>query len=818
MFRTNRTSSIVQRIAIYGVWMFSVFVCSMFVIVAGMYLYLDPRNPDVETYRNFQHETPLRIFSAEGALLAEFGDRRLIPISIEDVPQMYIDAVVSTEDKRFFQHQGIDWISLANDSFDLLFSRGVKRGASTITMQLPRNVADLSREQTLVRKFREMLLALNIERELSKKEILELYMNVVPFGKHAYGVQAAAYTYYGAGINDLNLAQVAMLAGIPKRPEAGNPINGPEWALERRDLVLRRMRDNDVITAEQYESAAEQPITARIHHRELDLYSPYPAEFVRQELVNRFGGQIYTGYSVYTTIDVDHQEAAQNALQSELRNYDKRYGYRGPERRISLNEDEEPLAKYLEELADESVVAGFEPAVVLEVHERSIDVVAKDGSTLQIPWDDMRWARRSLGEGRVSRSPQTASEIAQVGDLVRVFEVDEGWELSQIPKVQGALISIHPRTGSITSMVGGYSFDITQYNHATQSRRQPGSGFKPFVYTAALANGVTPATVFLDAPLVFDDEKEQTSYRPRNFSGDYQGPTRVREALYRSINLVSLRVLAHVGSPFVREFLTKFGFEKDHLPDSNQLAIGGGSLSVSPLQMASAYAVIANGGYRINSHVIDRVVNHAGEVVYQPIRSTVCDSCGYFNTGWDEDDWTESSEYFVEHPATDDAFLDSALALDERLAYLVDSMLRDVVKRGTGRRALTLGRTDLAGKTGTTDEAVDTWYNGYQQNLVATTWVGMDDQESLGETEYGSTRPLTIWIDFMRNVLEDVPEYIPEPPDGIVRVKIDPETGRTALPGQSDAIDEYFLQESSPVAQTTRDLTQRGIVDPEDIF
>lgn len=814
------TKNVLIRSLTVGCWCVVACLCSLVWIIASTFLYFDPKNPDTESYRNFQYERPLRVFSAEGALLAEYGERRLIPVAIEDVPKYYLDAVVSTEDKRFYSHHGVDWISFTNDALDFFFSDNVRRGASTITMQIPRNVADLSREQTIVRKVREMLLALKIERELTKDEILELYINVVPFGKHAYGVQAAAYTYYGKPVHELSLAQLAMLAGIPKRPEAGNPINGPEWALDRRNLVLRRMLAEETITQEQFDVARAQPITATVYRRQLDVHAPYPAELVRQELYSQFGDQIYSGYSAYTTIDVDHQRAAQRAVRDELENFDRRYGYRGPMRRIRVPaEDIDAIALFLAELRKERTVATMVPAVVTAVAEQSIEFVLRDATASTIEWDGLSWARPKAGSG-VGPRPTVASEIVAVGDVIRVRLVDGTWNLVQLPEVQGAIVAVDPRTGRITAMVGGYDFDISEYNHATQAQRQPGSGFKPFVYTAALAHGVTPASIFLDGPLVYDDEGLEEAYRPRNFSGTYNGPTRVREALYRSINLVSIRVLEHTGAARTRDFLTRFGFSETDLPQSTQLAIGGGSMTMSSLDMATAYAVIANGGYRIEPHLVDKVVNLQDEIVYAPIHPVVCAECGYTNTQWNLDTWYESTEFVVETNAIAAEIPPTAeRVLDERLAFIMDSLLRDVVRLGTGRRAAEVQRKDLAGKTGTTDEAVDTWFNGYQQNLVATSWVGYADRRSLGELEYGSTRPLSIWIEFMKTALDVVPEYVPTPPDGVVSVYIDPDSGEVATRDQSDAILEYFLAETAPKLSPLQEQGEETeIVEPEDIF
>ena len=808
------------RVVLVGTWCGAVGLFSLMWVVAATFLYFDPKSPDAESYRNFQYERPLRVFSVEGALLAEYGERRLIPVSIEEVPRYYLDAVVSTEDKRFYSHHGVDWISFTNDALDFLFSDNVRRGASTITMQIPRNVADLSREQTIVRKIREMLLALKIERELTKDEILELYINVVPFGKHAYGVQAAAYTYYGKPVHELALAQLGMLAGIPKRPEAGNPINGPEWALQRRNLVLRRMLAEDFITREEYDLAQVQPITASVHRRQLDVHAPYPAELVRQELYSQFGDQIYSGYSAYTTIDVDHQRAAQRAVKNELESFDRRYGYRGPIRRIQVSADTvDESSVFLAEVAKERTIGTMLPAIVTKVEEQSIEFILKDATTGKVNWDELSWARPKAGSG-VGPRPTTAAEVCSVGDVIRVRLEEGAWNLVQVPEVQGAIVAIDPRTGRITAMVGGYNFDISEYNHASQAQRQPGSGFKPFVYTAALAYGVTPASIFLDGPLVYDDEGLEEAYRPRNFGGTYNGPTRVREALYRSINLVSIRVLEHTGTARTRDFLTRFGFAESDLPQNTQLAIGGGSMTVSSLDMATAYAVIANGGYRIEPHLVDKVVNLQDEIVFAPEYPTVCSDCGYANTDWSADSWRESTEFAVETDTMiSELATEAEQVLDGRLAFLMDSLLRDVVRLGTGRRAAEVQRTDLAGKTGTTNDAIDTWFNGYQQNLVATSWVGYTDRRSLGELEFGSTRPLSIWIEFMKSALDTVPEYVPTPPDGIVTVYIDPESGEVAARDQSDAILEYFLSETAPKPSPLQETGEETeIVEPEDIF
>ena len=767
-------------------------------IFAAVYLYLDPQIPDAETYRHYQLETPLRIYADKGELLAEFGNRRLIPIGLDEIPQYFKDALVYTEDKRFYEHGGIDWISLANDVVKLLFNPTVLTGASTITMQLPRNVADLSREQTFVRKFKEMLLALKIEQELSKDEILELYINVVPFGKRAYGLQAAAYTYYGKSAQQLNLPQLAMLAGIPKRPEAGNPINGPLWAEKRRNLVLRRMFDNQIIGERQYRAAIVAPITADIHHRDVDLHAPYPAEWVRRDLIERYGRDIYSGFVVHTTIDAEQQAAAQTAVKSHLEAYDRRHGYRGPDGRVRIPTGDESLDPYLKSFETRRPIGELEPGLVISTDDEDVHVLRANGSKIVISREGYRWARPYIDTDSRGRTPRRAEEILGPGDLIRITEKDDQWRLAQIPNIQGALVALEPRSGAITALVGGFDFSRNQYNHAVQAARQPGSSFKPFVYSAALDHGVTPASVYLDAPLVFEDENLEQLYRPRNDSGEYNGPTRLREALYRSINLVSMRVLLEVGAGNVLRYVRRFGFETDAFPRNTQLAIGGGTMALTPLEMASGYAVFANGGFRITPHVIKRIETLDGSVILEPNYPKVCGPC--------ESDSRSRSD-------------SAPRVIDERNVFIINSMLRDVIARGTGRGARQLQRTDLSGKTGTTNEAADTWFNGYHAGLVTSVWVGFSNHRPIGSTEYGSTTPLPIWVDFMRQALKNTPETLFAQPSGVVSAKIDPRTGHLAPPDQEDAIFEYFFDEDAPTTDARpRTSSTANTLEPEDIF
>ena len=780
--------------------------------MAAVFLYLNPQIPDAESYRHVKLETPLRVFTADEALIAEFGERRRIPIRFDQVPRHFINALLDTEDKRFYQHSGIDFISLTNDAFGLiksyLLEGSLGSGASTITMQLARNIS-FTLERRFLRKFKEMLLALKIETELEKDEILELYINEMPFGKRAYGAEAAARTYYGKPLSELNIPQLAMLAGVLQAPSAGNPINGPERALRRRNLVLSRMRAQGSITEVEYDEAVAAPITAGLHGRDLDVPAPFPAEWVRQQIIDRFPDLYTGGYAVYTTLNGRRQAAATRALRSGLIAYDRRHGYRGPEARF--DDQEAAMAA----LANKTVQGGLVPALVTGVgHDRATATLA-DGTSITLEMAALRW-RPYIEVDVLGPAPKRPREVVQPGDLIRIQATEEGWRLAQLPEVQGALASLDPANGAVLALEGGFDFGINQYNHALQAARQPGSGFKPFVYSAALQNGVTPASIFMDAPLVHDDANLESQYRPRNDNNRYNGPTRLREALYRSINLVSMRVLMRVGAGNTLAHARRFGFDTASFPRNTQLAIGGGTMAVTPIDMAAAYAVFANGGYRVQPHIIRKVADIDGITVFEPKHAAVCRSCGD----------GQPAELPAEEPANlEDLLAQSPAApaeqaIDERNAFIMHQMLKDVIQRGTGRRARVLERTDLAGKTGTTDDAADTWFNGYSPDVATTVWVGFPDHTPLGKREYGSNNPLPIWIDYMRTALDGLPESHPAQPPGVLTMKIDARTGALVSGEQDDAIFEYFLEEHAPKAQRLDADGDEGdrSIRPEDLF
>ena len=794
-------------------------VCAISLNLAAVFLYLNPQIPDAESYRHVQLETPVRVFTGDGALIAEFGERRRIPIPFEEVPRQFINALLDTEDKRFYQHSGIDFISLTNDTFGLIGSLladgSLGPGASTITMQLARNIS-FTLERRFLRKFKEMLLALKIERELTKDEILELYVNEMPFGKRAYGAEAAARTYYGKPLRQLNLPQLAMLAGVLQAPTAGNPINGPERALRRRNLVLSRMRSQGSIGEAEYQEAVAAPISARVHGRALDVPAPFPAEWVRQSLLGRFPDLYTGGYEVYTTLQGRLQATATAALRKGLIAYDRRHGYRGPEARF------DSLEEALAVLAELPAYGGLAPAVVVAIDEAQAKASLRlaQGDDVDLPLENLNW-RPYVEVDRRGRRPRKVGEVLNVADLIRLQPSEDGWRLAQLPAIQGALISLDVNNGAVLALEGGFDFHMNQFNHALQATRQPGSGFKPFVYSAALEAGVTPASIFMDAPLVFDDANLESQYRPDNDDSGYNGPTRLREALYRSINLVSMRVLLQVGAGHVLDHVRRFGFDASTFPRNTQLAIGGGTMAVSPIDMARAYAVFANGGRLIEPHIVKEVRDLNGNLVFKASHPVVPQG--------DDAEAKPSPDAPTAEPANLEELLAEASApaeqaIDERNAFIMHHMLRDVVRRGTGRRARALERHDLAGKTGTTDDAADTWFNGFNTEVATTVWVGFPNHDALGDREYGSNNPLPVWIDYMREALKGRPESSPPQPPGVLNMKIDPNTGNLAGGDQADAVFEYFLAEHAPKGDSGRrpgaggEGERRRDVKPEDLF
>ncbi|MBD3647853.1 MAG: transglycosylase domain-containing protein, partial [Pseudomonadales bacterium] len=596
-----------QKSLRYIVWSLFAGVCGALLILSAAFLYLNPQVPDVASFKDVKLRAPLRIYTTDDRLIQEFGER-LIPITYEEIPLRFKQALLNTEDKRFFEHSGIDVITLANATWQLIRNQGeIRTGASTITMQLVKNVSGQT-EVRFIRKFKEMLLALKIERELSKEEILTLYLNIIPFGKHSFGIQAAANTYYGKNVDTLDLPQLAMLAGIPKAPEAGNPINGPVRALERRNLVLLRMLEQGSINRQEYIEAIAAPITAKVHSRDIEVPALYVAEMVRKRLLTEFGRDAYNqGLVVHTTIKSHMQEVAHDALRTKLVEYDRRHGYRGPEFRQIEGTDEYLAApeygypaNWVETLENARVIGNQHPAIVVEVREQEIDVLNRDQDIVTIGWEGLEWARSFITINTRGPRPRTAGDIVGPGDVIRIESLAEGkWGLGQVPVIQGALVALSPEDGATRALVGGYDFDASQYNHATQARRQPGSNFKPFFYAGALESGLTAASIYNDAPVVLPGGELEEVYRPRNSGDRFHGKVSLREALYRSINLVSLRVILDYGPGNAIDYVRRFGFDTSDFPRNVQLAFGGGTIALTPMELATGYAAFANGGYKV---------------------------------------------------------------------------------------------------------------------------------------------------------------------------------------------------------------------------
>ena len=802
-------------------WTFILGIVATIVILAVTWFYLVPRLPDVNSLRDYHLQTPLRVMSRDGKLISEFGEQRRIPLSIDQVPQLYIDALLSAEDENFYSHYGVDPKALLRAAVRMVQAGGkIQGGGSTITMQVARNYL-LTLDQTFIRKFNEILLSFQIEQELSKKQILEMYFNKMFMGHRAYGIEAASHVYYGRSISELDLPQLAMLAGLYKAPSKYNPISNPTRSKIRRDWILGRMLKLNYIQQEQFEAAIMTPITARFHSLKPETSASYVAEMVRSELFDAFPIEdVYTGgYRVYTTIDSKLQDAAQLAVQTGLLAYDRRHGYRGVEKNHGPNVNAEEAEKLLNRTP---VFGPLQPAIVRRVDEESAQLLLRYGQIITINFSDMSWVRPRLSINSLGRAPDNISQILSPGDQVRVRQADDDakvWYLSQVPDAQGALIALDPKDGAMIALVGGFEYLHSKFNRATQALRQPGSNFKPIVYSAALEQDFTAATLINDAPVVFNDASLEGSWRPENYSGKFFGPTRLRKALYKSRNLVSIRILREIGIKSAINYATRFGFKPQQLPRNLSLALG--SASVPPIDVATAYASFANQGYQVKPYFIERIEDSLGKVLYQAQPTTVCPNCDYIRHTDEVDlDQSEDTQTTVINDVAIVA-LDQALdqedaqqntelvrpvthlpiaprIMDERVNYIMHTILQDVVKKGTARKAKKLNRDDLAGKTGTTNDQKDAWFSGYVDAMVATAWVGFDQPATLGKNEFGSTAALPIWIDFMEIALKDVPQTQRQQPDDMVTIKIDEATGELARPGDASAVEEIFRAERTP--------------------
>ncbi len=800
--------------------------------VGGLYLYYQDEMPTVAEIRDVRLQTPMQVYSADGEMIAQFGEIRRIPVTLEQVPQPLIDAFLATEDNRFYDHFGIDPIGVGRAFFQLFTTGDIQSGGSTITQQLARNVY-LTLEQTWTRKIKEAFIALHIERHLEKDEILELYLNKITFGHRAHGIGAAAQVYYGKDLSELTLAEMAMIAGLPKAPSTMNPISRPERARDRRAVVLGRMLAEDKITEAQYQTALAAPIKTKVHGAEVTMAAPYLAEMVRAEMVNRYGEDTAynSGLKVYTTASAKQQRAAQRAVQHNLHGYDERHGYRGVEAQLWQSETtKQPPAReeLLEQLASFATIGLTRPAVVLSTTERDAQLLFADGEEAVLPWSGMAWARPFMNQERQGTAPEQVQDIFTSGAVIRVRSTPQGWRLAQVPEPSAALVALRPSDGGIAAAVGGYSFTVSQFNRAVQAERQAGSNIKPFIYSAALENGFTLSTLVNDAPINQWNPGSGIAWRPRNSPDVYEGPIRVREALAKSKNVVSVRLLRAMGVETVVNHLTKFGFDYDELPRNESLSLG--SASMTPLEVARGYAVFANGGYLVEPYFIERIVDAEEQTIYQARPKVACVEC-------------EAKERDV---------LPAPQVISEQNAFLVTQAMNSAVwgggswahKTGWNGTAWRIQRSqainskagrNVAGKTGTTNDVKDTWFSGFVSGLVATGWVGFDnleralgsttmnsnldsDEQPISGTEAGAKTALPMWIDFMETAVEEVAAEPFDVPPGLVSARIDLATGKLSRANDYTTRFEYFIPGTAPTEYADSKSSPTVFGDDDSIF
>jgi len=819
----------IKRLIKLSIYLFSLGLVAAAAGLAVVWLVIAPTLPEVETLRDVRLQVPLRVFSEDQQLIAEIGEQRRTPIELHNVPELQRLAFLAAEDDRFYRHPGIDWRGTLRGAW--LYGRSLGQGrvpgGSTLTQQVARRFF-LSTEYSVTRKLREMLLALKIERELGKDEIFELYLNKEFLGHRAYGIVAAARVYYGKTLDELTLAQMAQLAALPKAPSRDNPISGPGQAMIRRNWVIERMHGLGYISAEERAEALAEPNTARLHGPVVELSAPWIAEMVRQELVDRFGSEeAYAGgYQVHTTLRSELQRAADGAVRNGLQAYDRRHGWRGPELRFDgdVLADDSLIDSRLREIRP---VADLIPALVLDSDETSARLVLRTGEEVSIELESLSWARPFLDLNALGPRPDAASDVLERGDVVRLRRVGEDWRLAQIPRAEAAMVALEADTGAILALVGGLDFSRNQFNRVTQSRRQPGSAFKPFIYAAALDQGYTAASLVNDAPVVLEDPSLERAWRPTNFGRRFYGPTRLREAMVHSRNLVSVRLLMDIGLDYARDYISDFGFARADLPAGPSMALG--SASLTPLSVTAAFAAFTNGGFAIEPQFIHRVTDGFGQTVYEPDWPRICPDCPEPSEPQRTEPEPEETETGLRRVDLAAPALANAMepmgpqiprvapqVLSPQTSWLIHSMLADVVTQGTGRRALSLGRSDLAGKTGTTNDLRDTWFVGFGGGIVATVWLGMDDNESLGSQEQGGRTALPLWVEFMETALEGRPERQPSEPVGLARALIDPATGMRARPGTTGAIPEWFHADNLPPLDAGSD--NGSDTDPYDIF
>ncbi|HEU5468223.1 MAG TPA: penicillin-binding protein 1A [Steroidobacteraceae bacterium] len=778
------------------------------------YYYLKPTLPDVAVLRDVRLQVPLRVYSRDGKLLAQIGEQRRVPVTWDQIPQVVVQAVLAAEDDRFFEHPGVDWQGIARALVVAATTMEASQGGSTLTQQLVRTTL-ITKEKQLRRKLREVFLALSLENELTKEEIFTLFVNTQFLGQRSYGFAAASETYFGKALGEIDAAEAALLAGILQAPSRQNPVASVEQATDRRSYVLRRMRELGYLDEAAWQAAMDEPVARGMHGPRVQVDAPYVGEMVRAVLFEKYGERVYSdGFQVVTTVDSRLQRAADVALRSAVLEYDRRHGWRGAVGKVDVRkESDEALAGLIEE---RPVIGGLIPAIVVRTTAEEATVVARSGMRYRLGMEGIRWAR--VGEV----TPNTARDVLKIGDVVYVLPSAEGEALlAQVPEVQGAFVALDPRDGSIVALSGGFDYDASKFNRAVQARRQPGSSFKPFIYSAALEAGLTPASVVLDAPVVYEapdpvvgigqvvdpvtgEPQRLEDWRPGNDTGRFYGPTRLRDALARSRNLVTIRVMRQIGVGFAREYVQRFGLPGDHIPADLTAALGTAQLT--PLEMADGFAVFANGGYLVKPHVIDRILAADGTVLEETDAPVACADCD-----------AEPLQLVADPPVVvpGDGPLGVVRASDvggslpppipeetapraisEANAWILTDMMRDVIERGTGQRARALGRGDIAGKTGTTNEGRDAWFSGFTPDLVATAWVGFDQERPLGRDEEGSRTALPMWIYFMRQALAGVPQHRLPMPDGVVTARIFADPG--VFGEEAPVRFEYFLAEHLP--------------------
>ena len=759
--------------------------------ISSLNIYISEKLPQAQEIREIELQVPLKVFTSDSKLIGEFGEKRRSALKFEDIPPYFVEAVLAAEDDEFFSHSGVSYTGLIRSVFRLLVSGEVQGGGSTITMQVAGNYLT-GRDVNLFRKIKDIFLAYRLEKIYSKEEIFEFYVNRIFLGNRAYGIASASEVYYGTTIKDLNLAQWAMIAGLPKAPSSMNPLVNPRRALIRRNWILTRMLDLGSIHPEQYDLAIKAPISATYHGLVSEVEASYFSEIIRRYMISEYGLDAYKeGLEVYTTIDSKLQNLAVSALKEGLEKYDKRHGFRSPENykdlfpedffsqdisyRLSLIAESKSLPVGISEVPEEEPLDNIYnllnnltttdnkfPVLVLSVEDNLV-VISGDRTVVQLAWtSNLGWARPYINEDQRGPRPKSYSELLQEGDLVWLEQdkIKSSLSLTQIPEVQGSIVAMDPNNGEVKALVGGYDFFLSKYNRATQSSPLLGSNYKPFLYASALDAGLTASSLINDAPIVFEDEALEDKWRPRNASGRFYGPTRLREALLQSVNLVSIRLLREIGIERVRNYSQNFGFQLEELNSDLSLALGTASLS--PIKNVAAYSVFANGGKSVEPYFISKITDRTGNTIFQK-----------------ED-------------------IEINQAIDPRIAFIIKDILQEAASRGTAKKVKELGRSDLAGKTGTTNEAESTWFTGFNESLVTTVWVGFDQPKSLGNREFGSSTALPIWMDFMQPNIDNLPKNKNLPPEGIVSIKIDKKTGLKAESDSRNSIFEYYLEEHLP--------------------